>query len=85
MIQFCEKTKPFEEKKGLHLKAVRDIGTKYWQAPVYAKEIDEFQENNQRLNDTFNNENTELKIDNQDKYVQNVGQLVSVTNKINYL
>ena len=35
VMKFCEKTKPFENQKGLHIKAIREICSKGWQKPIY--------------------------------------------------
>ena len=48
MIALCETTKPFQNNKGLHIKAVRDTCSNHWQRPIYDQPLEE-----QDLNDTF--------------------------------
>jgi hypothetical protein len=59
IVSLCERTRPFEHQKGLHLKAMRDICSKNWQKPIYDDLEEEAKSEKskvqQNLNDTFNN------------------------------
>ena len=64
MIAFCEKSKIFDQQKGIHIKAARDICIKHWQRPIYDQpkfiSKDERKQKTPRktsplLNQTFNN------------------------------